>query len=130
MMNNKTSAPRRLRFTAYIISVGIGIFAVLCSALVFGLAMRLIPLTEDCGKAFGLAAFAVGCLSGGVFIGRVRRHGGIAAGVSSAMLLLIPVTVGTLVFSGTSGFLPSMLGRTFVALICGAVGGIIGVNAT
>jgi putative membrane protein (TIGR04086 family) len=100
--------------------------------VLFSLMMFLLRLPVSHSGVFSLLAFAIGCFAAGFFAGMLRRQGGLACGIKAALLFTAPVAV--IGFIINSLIEPEELAnvtvfaKVIVAVLCGAVGGVVGVN--
>ena len=123
---------RRHEVNVYVFSAIIGAAAGGLALLLCSLLMWLLQLPVAAGSALSLLSFGAGCLAAGITAGKLRRQGGISSGVKTALIMLVLLTLVTLVRSwfGYGGGVTGefLLGRLTAAVICGTVGGILGVN--
>ncbi|MCL2109225.1 MAG: TIGR04086 family membrane protein [Oscillospiraceae bacterium] len=117
---------KRRGIRVYILSTIVGVIAGGLTLPLFSLVIRLLQLPVVVGDNFALTAFGVACLAAGFTAGRLRSRGGFISGVKAALLLVLLVFVATFVLGGLSG--DYFVGRLITALICGSVGGVLGVN--
>ncbi len=77
--------------------------------------------------AVSITAVAASCFAAGRTAGRLRRHGGMAAGALCGVLyLLLPLAVSLVTFN-VGGVL--LIVKLLLCISFGAVGGIVGVNS-
>jgi len=96
--------------------------ALLLSALI----IYALKLPSSYGGFFALASYGAGCLAAGFTAGTLKRQGGLFAGIFAAFLFLLPIAlIGWFAGSFTG---EAALNKVIVTLLCGAVGGVIGVN--
>lgn len=103
-----------------------GALCCMIALLLTSLVMWLMQLPVETAETFGQLAFGVGCLVSGIFAGKFIRRAGIFSGIKAALLLFLPVATIMVISGGGDG--SSLFGRMIIAVICGAVGGVIGVN--
>ncbi|MCL2086045.1 MAG: TIGR04086 family membrane protein [Oscillospiraceae bacterium] len=119
-------------FKIYIISVVLGALGSIVMLLLCSLIMWLLKLPPETGETFGMVSFGAGCLIAGMISAKIIHRAGMLCGIKAALLLLLPVmavSIVTALFSTTStNLIELLLGRAINAIICGAVGGVIGVN--
>ncbi len=127
-MYKSSAAPSRTgrNIKAYIISVIIGLVFSGLILLFFSLVTWLLQLPISYSEIFSALAFGAGCLASGIFIGWARRQNGLINGIRAAFLFQVPVFIISIFMSGLTGAL--LAERFIVAVICGSVGGVIGVN--
>ena len=128
--------PKKLRTAA---KIGITLLAGLlpCAVLILFTAI-LICVTKSAAAAqpLAVAAYAAGALFAGKFAAKMRGRHGLAEGIKAAFVFWIitsAAAIAAAIFSHASNFsehLPLyLLSRFAVAHLCGAVGGVIGVNS-
>jgi putative membrane protein (TIGR04086 family) len=115
---------RELR--TYLLSTILGAVAGVLMLPLFSFVIWIFQLPVQLGDTFALLAFGVGCLVAGIMSGVLRRTGGLLGGLKAALLLFLVLIAVTLVMGNLSG--EFILGRLTVTVICGSVGGVIGVN--
>ncbi|MCL1831473.1 MAG: hypothetical protein FWG45_01015 [Oscillospiraceae bacterium] len=143
-MRTKNTPPLR-RFRVYVAAAILGVIASGIALVFFALLMFLLRLPIERSDFFSLLAFGIGCIATAYFAGAAKRQGGLATGVKAAILFALPVAMLGLVFSG---FAPSevvaasetegvnkalsafaeLMNKAVISVICGAVGGVLGVN--
>jgi putative membrane protein (TIGR04086 family) len=108
--------------------------------VLFALLMFLLRLPIEQTDFFSLLAFGIGCLVTGYFAGAAKRQGGLATGIKAAILFAVPVALLGLVLGGLTtpdiageeagvfAAFVQLMNRTVIAVLCGAIGGVIGVN--
>jgi hypothetical protein len=127
----------------YVASAILGAIAAGVSLVLFALLMFLLRLPIEQGDFFSLLAFGIGCLVTGYFAGAAKRQGGLATGVKAAILFAVPVALLGLVLGGmtapevaagaeadggTLAAIGQLINKTIIATLCGAIGGVLGVN--
>jgi putative membrane protein (TIGR04086 family) len=136
-----TSSFKGRKFRVYVASAVLGAIASAAALVLFSLLMFLLRLPVERADFFSLLAFGIGCLVTGYFAGAAKRQGGLATGIKAAVLFAIPVALLGLVLGGfsateieaqevgrTLAAIAEMLNKTVTAVLCGAVGGVLGVN--
>lgn len=107
-----------------------GIFGMSVTALLliaFAVAMCLLELPEGIQGVLSTFSLGVGCIVDGYVLGKILRHNGLFKGCQAGLIifglcLLISIITGS--FCGEM-----ILGKLFVCTICGAMGGVFGVNS-
>jgi putative membrane protein (TIGR04086 family) len=117
---------RRNNHKIYLLSTVFGALAGGAALLLFALVIWLLQLPVGLGGTFALLAFGFACLISGVATGRLKRQYGLINGAKSALLLLVLLLLITLFTGNLTG--EFFFGRAVTALLCGSVGGVIGVN--
>ena len=117
---------RQRTLKTYLLSAALGAAAGGLVLLLFSLVIWLLQLPVELGGALSLLAFGAGCLVSGVTAGAVRRAGGLLGGLKAALALFLVLVIITFFMGEMSG--EFLLGRLTVTVICGSVGGVIGVN--
>jgi putative membrane protein (TIGR04086 family) len=112
----------------YLLSTVFGALAGAAMLPLFALLIWLLQLPPggNLSGTFGLLAFGFGCLISGITAGRLKRQYGLVNGVKASFLLLLLLLLIALIMGSLTG--EFFLGRAVVAILCGAVGGVIGVN--
>lgn len=114
------------KMRAYILSTIIGTLLTCLALAIFAAIVWLLQLANDFFDTFALLAFGTGCLTAGITIGRIKKQGGLVKGFKVGVLMLIPLIIVTLISGNFT--LEFFLGRFVTAVLCGSVGGVIGVN--
>jgi len=149
-MVRKSKPPSYRRFKVYIVSVVLGAIASGTALILFSLLVFILRLPVTQSGIFSLLAFGIGCLVAGFTAGAMKRQGGLGAGIRAALLFTVPVIVIGFVLGGFAseatpavaeaadaareGAPPaaitgvSSLNRIIIAILCGAIGGVFGVN--
>jgi len=117
---------RQRELRIYLLSTVLGVAAGGLMLPLFSFITGLFQLPVEFGDAFALSAFGVACLVSGIMAGILRRAGGLWSGLKAAFVLLLLLVIITLVMGTFSG--EFFLSRLTVTVICGATGGVIGVN--
>jgi putative membrane protein (TIGR04086 family) len=117
---------RRQNHRVYIISSIFGALAGGAVLPLFALLIWLLQLPVGLSGTFALLAFGFACLISGITAGRLKQTSGLLSGAKSALLLLMVLVVITFVMGNLTGEL--FLGRLVTAVLCGSVGGVLGVN--
>ena len=114
------------KFRIYLLSTLAGMIFAGASLLLFSFLIWVLQLPVELSDTFSLLALSAGCLASGITAGRLKKTGGLIIGVKSALTLFFISAAATFVTGGFSG--EFFIGRLSAAVLCGAVGGIIGVN--
>ncbi|MCL2036235.1 MAG: TIGR04086 family membrane protein [Oscillospiraceae bacterium] len=129
-MGRRSKPPVQRRFRVYIASVAAGAISSVTALVLFALLSFLLKLPVGYSGFFSLLAFGIGCLVAGFSAGMLKRQGGLASGIAAALLFTLPVALIGFVLGGlsiTAGEL-NLTGKIIVAVLGGAVGGVLGVN--
>ncbi|MCL2019333.1 MAG: TIGR04086 family membrane protein [Oscillospiraceae bacterium] len=110
----------------YLLSAIFGAAAGGLSIPFFSFLIWFLQLPVSFSGTFSLMAFGFGCLISGVSAGILKRRNGILNGVRAALILLLVLIIIAFLLGNLSGEL--ILGRLVTAVLCGSVGGVIGVN--
>ncbi|MCL1881129.1 MAG: TIGR04086 family membrane protein [Oscillospiraceae bacterium] len=146
-MQRKSKPTSFRRFRLYITSAIVGGIASGVALVLFALLVFLLRLPIEQVALFSFIAFGIGCLVSGGFAGALKRQNGLVTGIKAAVVYAIPVAVMGLVLSGfvapevqpipgvppmpEPGVLQAfgeVLNKTVIAVLCGATGGVLGVN--
>ncbi|MCL2698576.1 MAG: TIGR04086 family membrane protein [Oscillospiraceae bacterium] len=117
---------KRHGYRVYILSSIFGALAGGAVLPLFALLIWLLQLPVGLSGTFALLAFGFACLISGITAGRLKRQGGLFGGIKAALLLLLVLVVVTFIMGNLTGEL--FLGRLVTAILCGSVGGVLGVN--
>ncbi|GHU59493.1 hypothetical protein FACS1894133_6380 [Clostridia bacterium] len=107
-------------FKTYIIAVVAGIAATVAVLAVFAL-LVFIGIKTD---VFSVMAFAAGALVCGYVAGLFGRRRGLLRGIKAALLFTLVFAVAAFVTGGNV----ALFSRMALAVVCGGVGGVLGVN--
>ncbi|GHV46886.1 hypothetical protein FACS189499_03180 [Clostridia bacterium] len=116
----------RRRISGYLLAAAAGLVVSGAVVVFFSAVIFLLQIPEALSSVFGIIAFGTGCLFAGIFAGRVKRRNGLPTGTAAALLMLVPVLILSVMTGNFSG--EAVTGRIVTAILCGAVGGVIGVN--
>ena len=105
-----------------------GSAAVFVLILVFGFIMTRIDIGDGVLSVLTSAALCVGAYFGGYVAARKRRQSGLLMGTLSGLMMFGVIFAGSYFFAGTAGGF-SGSAKLVMTLVCGAVGGIVGVNS-
>jgi len=126
MTSRKSGQSGTRKFRAYITAVVLGIFASGAALLLSSLIIYLFGLPVVYGKFFALASFGAGSAVSGFAAGVIKRQNGIASGIKAALLFMLPIILISYITGNLTG--EDSLTRFIAAVLCGAAGGVIGVN--
>jgi hypothetical protein len=146
-MRKSRSAPPWLRKTKlYIAAAALGGIASAVALVLFSVLMFTLRLPVEQIDFFSFLAFGTGCLVTGYFAGAAKRQCGLVTGIKAAVLFAVPVALLGLILSGittpesaanpalqdtgnaTWAVIVSTFNKIVIAVLCGAVGGVLGVN--
>ncbi|MDO5125381.1 MAG: TIGR04086 family membrane protein [Ruminococcus sp.] len=114
---------------ANILLSSIGGFAViLLCILVFAFIISKIDVNDSIVTVLSCVALCVGAYAGGYFAAKKRRKNGLLMGVICSLFMFFVILMISMFFIRTiAGFSPSL--KLLLTIVCGAVGGIVGVNS-
>lgn len=121
--NIKTS-----RLYCTISSSFVGILVVIICLLLFSFLMTKVDAPDGIISAMSVIALCVGSFVGAYVASRKRRQNGLITGILTGVIIYIGILLLGVIITKTStniGFFPKLI----IALICGAIGGVIGVNS-
>ena len=124
-MTRRSKPPISRRYRVYVTSTIAGGIASGAALVLFSLLVFVLKLPVSYSGFFSLLAFGFGCIVAGFFAGMMKRQGGLSAGVKAALLFMLPVALVGIVLSEEG---VALLNNVIVAILCGAVGGVLGVN--
>ena len=146
MRNSRSSlsnSPKMRKLKLYISAAALGSVASGVALVVFAVLMFVLRLPVEQIDFFSFLAFGVGCLVTGYFAGVAKRQSGLATGIKAAILFAVPVALLGLILSEVSAadvananaeinsvwtMIVSTFNKLVIAVLCGAVGGVLGVN--
>lgn len=113
----------------YLKSLVAGLVVCLLLMLLFSIIMSLTPITEKWIAYYSLAIIAVACLVSGMTAGYYKKRRGILNGIINAVILMF-VLFWIYYFAVEDIAITSMVNlKHLVCIICGAIGGMVGVNS-
>lgn len=105
-----------------------GFVIVFICVLFFAFIITKIDATDKIISVMSGIALCVGAYAGGYISAKKRRKNGLFMGVLCGLFMfLIILIIGSVFIKAISGCSPSV--KLVLTLICGAVGGIVGVNS-
>lgn len=113
---------------------GAGLAALCGSGAVFvlivavGFVMTRVDISEGTVSVLTSAALCVGAYFGGYVAARRRRQSGLMMGTLCGLMMFGLIFAGSYFFAGTAGGF-SGSAKLVMTLVCGAVGGVVGVNS-
>lgn len=102
--------------------------AVFLIIVVVGFIMTRIDVEDGVLSVLTSAALCVGAYFGGYVAARRRRQNGLLMGALCGLMMFGAIFAGSYFFAGTAGGF-SGSAKLVMTLVCGAVGGIVGVNS-
>lgn len=101
---------------------------ILLCILVFAFIISKIDVNDSIVTVLSCVALCVGAYVGGYFAAKKRRKNGLLMGVICALFMFFVILMISMFFIRTiAGFSPSL--KLLLTIVCGAVGGIVGVNS-
>lgn len=116
--------PSALRPVVYALLCGIMVFA--GTLMLFALIMIMRDVPTMLLGPMSVAAIILGCISGGFVLGRFMRAGGLMHGLLMGGLMYALIFILSLSMGEPVGL--AALFKCIIALLSGAIGGIMGVN--
>jgi putative membrane protein (TIGR04086 family) len=110
----------------YIVALVVGAVAAAAVLAFLSLAMFLFQLPISFARTFGVMSLGGGALAAGYFVGLRKRSLGLLRGTKAGLTVLLAVLPFSIAMSLLDG--EHLAGKTAAAILCGAVGGVIGVN--
>ena len=102
--------------------------AVFLLVIVFSFIMTRIDIGDGVLSVLTSAALCIGAYFGGYVAARRRRQSGLLMGLLCGLMMFGVIFAGSYFFAGTAGGF-SGSAKLVMTLVCGAVGGIVGVNS-
>lgn len=119
---------KHLSASRALLAAGWGILIILIIVLVFSFVLTKIDLPEGVVSAVTAAALCIGAYCGGFICARRNRRNGLLLGAVCGSVIFLVLFVVSIIFVRSSEGLAGSTKLIFVVL-CGAVGGIAGVNS-
>lgn len=95
---------------------------------IFGLLIRFTPLPERYMNLYMLFSLSIASLVLGIFSGNIHERKGAFYGMIYSVLLLFLIMIVSILITGTPSDHGFLQPRYLACLICGGLGGMIGVN--
>ncbi len=120
-------AKRDNKFLPFTAGLAYGYITTMITAAAGAAFLLLTDSSETLSGAAAMVTMAASCFAAGHAAGRLRRHGGMAAGAVCGLLyMLLPLLV-SLVTLNVGGLL--LVVKLLLCVMFGAVGGVAGVNS-
>lgn len=113
---------------AFLFSVIIGLVVSLLMLLIFSVVMTMKDTPQGIVPTLSAVSVAVGGFAAGFVCSKILRKSGLLYGTVAGLLLYIVLMLTGMIFGQKSVDI-SMLAKFAVSVVCGAIGGILGVNA-
>lgn len=111
-----------------IVSSFVGIAVIALMLLLFSLLMTKIDVPEGVVSLMSAVALCVGAYAGGYYASRSRRENGLFLGILCGTLIYFTVFIMGIIFSKVN-LSAAVFTKLIIVAICGAIGGVIGVNS-
>ena len=118
---------RDLTVSRAMLSAGWGILIILLIILLFSYIPTVIDVPEPVVSVITAAALCIGAYSAGYICARRNKKNGLLMGIICGGIIFLVLFTVSIIFAGSTEGL-SGGAKLFMVLLCGAVGGIIGVN--
>lgn len=105
----------------------IGLVSSLVIILIFSIVMTMKDIPQGFVPTLSAIAVAVGGLAGGFTCAKLMKKSGLVVGIISGIILYAVLLLTGLAF-GSKGVDLSTLIKLVIAVVCGGMGGIMGVN--
>lgn len=106
----------------------VGFVIIFVCTLFFAFVITKIDVTDKVISVLSGIALCIGAYFGGFVSAKKRRKNGLFMGVLCGLFMfLIIVVIGSLFVRSVSGFSPTV--KMILTLVCGAIGGVVGVNS-
>lgn len=109
-------------------SAFIGLLVICIFLLAFSYIMTKIDAPDGVISLMSVTALSAGAFSGSYIASKRRRQNGMLIGIAVGLIIYSCILIAGIIYtrsSGGIGFLPKLI----IAVICGAIGGILGVNS-
>jgi len=110
------------------LSAGWGLLIILLIVLAFSYLMTKIDVSDQVISVITAAAMCIGAYSGGYISARHHRKNGLIMGIACGSVIFLVLVVLSAFFANSAQGL-SGGAKLFMVLMCGSVGGIVGVNS-
>ena len=119
---------RNSLFSRSLLSAGWAILVILLIVLAFAYLLTKIDVPESVVSAVTAAALCIGAYVGGYVGARKNRRNGLILGIMCGGIIFIILFLISVIFvKSTEGL--SGGSKLFLVMLCGSVGGIVGVNS-
>ena len=122
---------KRMRSAAVsrtVLSAGWGLLIILLIVLAFSYLMTKIDVSDDVVSVITAAALCFGAYGGGYVSAKHHRRNGLVMGIACGCVIFLVLLVLSIFFAKSTQGL-SGGAKLFMVLMCGSVGGIVGVNS-
>ncbi len=106
----------------------IGVLVIVGCLLLFAAIMTKVDVPEGVMSAMSVFALCVGAFSGAYIASRKHRHNGMIIGILTGVIIYSLILIVGIIFAKSSVNF-GLFSKLVITLICGAIGGIIGVNS-
>lgn len=110
-----------------LMSAGFGIIVILLCLLCFAMLLSKLNAPPALVSAMASVSLCVGGYCGGYLCARKKRRNGLAMGVACGVIIFMIVMIFGIVFAKAAIGVSSG-GKLFFTMLCGAIGGVVGVN--
>lgn len=100
----------------------------LITVAIFGLLIRFTPSPERWSAYYMLISLSIACFFIGLYAGNMFKKRGVFLGMLFAALFLMLAIIAGVLITGEYSEAGLLQARYLICLICGGLGGIIGVN--
>ncbi|MDR1673905.1 MAG: TIGR04086 family membrane protein, partial [Oscillospiraceae bacterium] len=114
------------KWQVYVLFIGVGTVIILALAALFSLITTYVTASPEIVTVMANVALCVGCIAAGYGAAKKRRKHGLITGLLTGAAIYLTVYVAGVIvlgrFASMTGF-----GRFIMVVLCGAIGGVIGV---
>lgn len=126
-MRRRYSRARVPRYRSILLAVAAGLFFAFSLTALLSTALRVVDAAPALLSAMAGVSLSSGCFCAGFCAAKRRRRHGLRLGLLCGLLTYAAIFLaGTLLLHRLAGLPP--LSKLLLALLCGAVGGVLGVN--
>ena len=119
---------RNSLFSRSLLSAGWAILVVLVIVLIFAYVLTRIDVPESVVSVITAAALCIGAYVGGYVGAKKNRRNGLLLGILCGAIIFIILFLMSIIFAKSTEGL-SGGAKLFLVMLCGSVGGIVGVNS-
>jgi len=113
----------------YIKSLIAGLVVCLLCMLLFSIIMRFTPISEKWIAYYSLGIVAFSCLFSGVIAGYYKKRRGLLNGIIHSIILMVVLYIIYYFAVERISIMSMVHYKHLISLICGGIGGMLGVNA-
>ena len=106
----------------------IGLLVIIICLLLFSFIMTKVDAPDGIVSTMSVIALCIGSFVGAYIASRKRRQNGLLIGIITGVITYIAILIIGIIITKTSAGM-GFFSKLIIAAICGAIGGVIGVNS-